>query len=94
MDEQYNIWRKLFFAFLKKNDIYEKWIHNLLNGHPMDDIKWWNCFNKKLYGNNCGRAIICAFCWCETKEGFDFWSELNHKWSDYRIETMKTGFYD
>ena len=89
MDKEDKLFRRHFFAFLKENNAYDKWLYNLLDGHPMDDIKWWNCFNKKLYGNNCGRAILNAFEWKDTKDGLVFWSNLNSKWTEYWIKAIK-----
>ena len=88
MTEQDNILRKRFFAFLKENNAYDKWIYNLRHKG------WWSVSPQNLYEDNSNEAISRAFFWGDTKEGHEFWSELNHKWSDYRIETMKTGFYD
>ena len=89
MTEQDNILRKRFFAFLKENNAYDKWVYNLKHEALNSDstCQW-------LFEDNSNEAINCAFFWGDTKEGYEFWSELNHKWSDYRIETMKTGFYD
>ena len=94
MTEQDNILRKRFFAFLKENNAYDKWLYNLRKRHPSNEIWWWNDFYQTLYEDRCLRAIICAFSWSYTVEGFQFWYNLSNEWSDYRIETMKTGFYD
>ena len=84
MTEHDNILRKRFFAFLKENNAYDKWIHNLLDGHPIDDINWWDNYNQLLYGNKSYWAILNAFEWKHTKEGQDFWFYLYCKWSNYR----------
>ena len=72
--------RKRFFAFLKENNAYDKWIHNLFEKYPIDDINWWDNYNQLLYGNKSYRAIRNAFCWSYTVEGYQFWDNLNKAW--------------
>ena len=80
MSEDNKLFRRHFFAFLKENDAYDKWIHNLFNRHPIDDINWWDNYNQLLYGNKYDKAITYAFIWDETKEGYQFWDNLNNEW--------------
>ena len=75
--------RKHFFAFLKENGIYDKWLYNLRKRHPSNEIWWWNDFYQTLYEDRCLRAINYAFIWDNTKEGDDFWFYLYCKWSNY-----------
>ncbi len=81
--------RKRFFAFLKENNAYDKWLYNLLKRHPIEDIGWWDNYNQLLYENECYWAILNAFEWKHTKEGLVFWSNLNSKWTEYWIIAIK-----
>ena len=81
--------RKRFFAFLKENNAYDKWLYNLLKRHPIEDIGWWDNYVEELYTNGCLMSIYDAFTWTDTKEGFDFWFYLYCKWSNYRSSLIK-----
>ena len=95
MSEKDIIWRRRFFAFLKENGIYEKWLYNLRKRHQSNEIWWWNSSYQILYKDKCNGAIIRAFCWIDTKEGHDFWNELNDEWCHYTSSlTEKKIFYD
>ena len=61
---------KDFILFLKENNAYEKYIHNL------STIKS-NNFNKKIKKRD---LILYAFKWKTTKEGHIFWEDIYHKW--------------
>ena len=64
----------LFKKFLRDNGIYEKYCRN---------------FNVNYAGNNNGKIkhkfyfISGAFFWRRTKDGFDFWEEMNKRWISY-----------
>jgi hypothetical protein len=69
------ILNKKFVKFLKDNNAYDKFITNLnIVNKPIeifcDDSK------KKSYINR-------SFIWFQTKEGFDFWENLNVKWIQF-----------
>ena len=75
-------YRKEFFKFLKENNLYDKWLNNLKDQHPIsstEERRWDNMY-KRLYDNKSLEAINYAFCWRKTEEGHDFWEEKNKKW--------------
>ena len=94
MSEQDKLFRRHFFAFLKENNAYDKWLYHLLKRHPIEDIGWWDNYNRLLYENKCYSAIRCGFSWYGTVEGYWFWSDLNDKWYYYRNNLIKTEFND
>lgn len=59
-----------FVSFLKENNAYGKYIHNL------NTIKSKN-FNKEIQNRD---LIICAFKWILTNEGDKFWRDIHYKW--------------
>ena len=73
-------WRRRFIAFLKENDIYEKWIYNMKDQHPSTNYKWWNCFADRIYANRCSNGINWAFYWADTEDGHGFWNYFNREW--------------
>ena len=85
MDKEDKVFRKRFFAFLKENNAYDKWLYNLRKRHPSNDIKWWDNYVEELYTNGCLMSIDDAFFWDDTKEGYDFWHKLDQKWNDLRL---------
>ena len=32
------------------------------------------------------KSIRVAFAWNTTKEGWDYWNDVNNKWGDYRLK--------
>ena len=80
MTEEDKLFRRRFFAFLKENNAYDKWVYNLMKQHPMNDIEWWDYFYQTLYEGRCLHAINYAFNWTDTKEGYEFWHKLEYKW--------------
>lgn len=82
---------KEFLLFLKKENAYKKYIKaikqqkkgqfknlgNYINVLTIDSLK--GCF---VYSSNIGYLIDSSFHWASTKEGHDFWSELDRKWHD------------
>lgn len=74
-----------FFLFLKKNECFDKFIHNVL----LD--KCVNMHNKKAmeecviyYFRNTSKFLLFieAFCWVNTNEGVKFWSKIHKKWTE------------
>ena len=88
MTEEDKLFRRHFFAFLKERDAYDKWLYNLLERLPMNGTEQCNVSLEKLFKQKCLCAINEAFIWDNTKEGYDFWSELNHKWCDLRLSLI------
>ena len=80
MTKEDKIWRREFIAFLKKNGIYEKWIYNIKDQHPLTDNAWWDYFKDRIYENKSYDGINHAFTWADTKDGHEFWSCYNIKW--------------
>lgn len=73
-------YRRLFFKFLKENDLYTSWLCNLKAQHPISNKHWWNKMYNYIYGSNTKQAVDYAFCWANTSEGHDFWSTINDRW--------------
>lgn len=64
---------KEFFKFLKENDALEKYLSNI-------DITE----SPSLFEMCTPRSYISlAFTWDDTKERWDFWSDLHRKWLMY-----------
>lgn len=61
---------KEFFKFLKENDALEKYLSNI-------DATEMSPFFKMCTPRS---YIALAFIWGDTKEGWDFWSNLHSKW--------------
>lgn len=61
---------KEFFKFLKENDALEKYLSNI---DTADIAPFFKMSTPRSY-------IALAFCWGDTKEGWDFWSNLHTKW--------------
>lgn len=77
------MWRKKFFRFLKEEGVYQLYIDNLYEQHPIWDNEFWEKMweNEVLSEENkCIDGIDYAFCWANTRQGNDFWLKLNNKW--------------
>ena len=73
--------KRLFFRFLKKNNIYHAFIYNVKyigikkrDGVMVDVFLYDRAFQE---ANN---LIIGAFSWARTKEGTSFWLLFHKKW--------------
>jgi len=71
-----------FFRFLKDNFIYEKYKSYYYADNNTMRTKSWKLID---FLRNCGSEgfLTCAFCWCYTKDGFDFWENIHFKWLEY-----------
>lgn len=71
---------KLFYKFLKKHVLLEKYFSNLSNQHPhqrgVDEFLENGDFLTLLEINE---NIDHSFLWKETPEGHDFWSDMHRK---------------
>ena len=47
-----------------------------------DGDVFWFLSNEKFQSN---RYVSYAFDWVETKEGFDFWNDIDDEWKEYYI---------
>ncbi len=85
---------KCFNAFLKEQEIADKWRANMYKFHPphMVPIKYrlLYCINpiyyKGLIFNETPISIGIinySFAWKDTVEGHEFWSEKNKQWKEY-----------
>ena len=75
-------WIKPFIRFLKDNVIYQQY---LTYCHSFQNNRYKRSFKKFLFAENrkYERAIINAFAWDLTSEGYGFWWEINKKWIDF-----------
>ena len=68
--------RKELQDFLEKEGILEAFIENAKRNRK--GIKL--LIEYKISG------LKTAFVWSETKEGWDYWNDVNNKWGDYRLK--------
>lgn len=80
MNKEDKKWKRKFIAFLKENDIYEKWIYNMKDQHPLTNYAWWNLFMSRIYQDKCYEGINHAFHWSETRDGHGFWNYFDREW--------------
>jgi len=75
----------LLYKFLKQQGVFQDYIINVCKRHKCDVTKK----NIETILRTCN-GIGDAFIWEDTKEGRDFWSNLNEKWHDYEwVETRR-----
>lgn len=79
---------KEFVLFLKKNEVYYKYVNNYCKDHSLEPIQFKSFFMKKyLYPHTVideERGFLSnAFLWGETNEGHRYWAELDNKWEKY-----------
>ena len=77
------MWRKKFFRFLKEEGVYGSWLYNIYEQHPIWDKTFWEGTLKAIFSEEykCEGGIISAFCWSDTKQGYNFWLKLAIKWN-------------
>lgn len=76
--------KQRFIHFLKQNNVYEQYMFNFNNIDGINfrkkyrkeyaSIKSFFLFSKKKY------YVYNAFLWESTKEGYNFWNNLQIKW--------------
>lgn len=85
-----------FLLFLKKENAYKEYIKAIKRQKKGEFKNLGNYINvltiyplKECFRNNgkLRRMIDYSFHWDDTKEGFDFWSELDKKWCDKMKDT-------
>jgi hypothetical protein len=67
---------KLFTAFLKLNNAYERYFINLRNSRRKNDF-----FEVIISYTNI--AIDRTLVWRDTNEGWEFWNDINDKCNDF-----------
>ena len=77
-------WRKRFLRFLKEEGVYSEWIYNISKQHTQTDLDFLECKLKAIFNeeDKCAEAINYAFCWDDTRQGYNFWLKLYNKWND------------
>lgn len=69
---------KLLKQFLIDNNCYHSYMFNIINRHK--------CKGEDLFNIIILRKAECyingVFAWCFTKEGYDYWNEINNKWDE------------
>lgn len=80
MTNEDKVWKRKFIAFLKENGIYEKWVYNIKDQHPMTNDVWWDYFKDRIYEDKSYDGINYSFTWADTKDGHDFWRCYDIKW--------------
>lgn len=79
---------KLFINFLKKNNVYEKYILNLTNKSSifyrelLNLPKTPDIFISNLIEKRPEELINLSFNWSSTKEGAHFWEVLHYSWNN------------
>ena len=79
--------KRKFIRFLKQNNAYEQFMFNFRKQNPL-------CNNKELYFKSYSNAdtlkyVDYAFVWDNTKEGWEYWANLDKKWKkEYTWESL------
>ena len=68
--------RKELKDFLEKEGVLEAFIDNVK--------RHWKSPNNRE--ELMIKGINMAFVWSWTKEGLDYWNDINNKWGDYQLE--------
>ena len=63
--------KRLFYDFLQK--------HNALQAYKT----YFKVYRRGLGKSNKYVPLKASFLWCDTYEGYTYWSELNDKWNIY-----------
>jgi len=71
-----------FYYFLKNKGLYDKFIYNH-KLYPVFDVSLRKYFDSK----DISTFLSSAFYWRTTKEGVNFWRNLNYEW--YELKTGK-----
>ena len=77
---------KHFYRFLKRENIIEKYfinftsLHNITWREIYEQEKAFDIYAKDRLDKECPSLIQYAFDWEESKEGYDFWHDMNNLW--------------
>ena len=82
-----DIIKKIFIAFLKRENIYEKYCIAMRNA---------NCNIDEIFNGEIRFAFSGYFQWDKTKEGSLFWSGISNKWKKIciKMKFLKESLYD
>ena len=70
---------KLLKQFLIDNDCYHSYMFNIINRHKYEGEDLFNfIILRKL-----NQYINGAFAWCFTKEGYNYWYNIDIKWKGF-----------
>jgi hypothetical protein len=78
---------RYFYKFLQRHGCLRKFINNTLESHP-ERSKW--SVMEILSNSNC---IGIGFIWAASKEGDEYWSDLNRKWNEERQRRKSSDFF-
>lgn len=74
---------KNFIRFLKSENAYAKYKINLFNPSVKSNIKTFFLSKDNVLINKVSGSYICgAFNWRKSKEGYNYWRDLDEKWSN------------
>lgn len=75
-----------FVSFLKNNNCYKQFRKGFYTPYLRDSYhnSSKECFSQKLMRTNYDYRFFLsyAFEWNDTKEGYDFWYSVRHKWEN------------
>lgn len=72
---------KVFVFFLKEENIYKSYLHNIYNRF-LDKNKCTNFIINELNDYLGINLISGLFTWRNTEEGYKFWFTINKKWEN------------
>ena len=70
---------KLLKQFLIDNDCYHSYMFNVIKSNP--DII--SCVLQYITSKSVYSYINAVFAWCFTKEGYDYWYNIDIKWKGF-----------
>ena len=85
---------KLFFGFLKINNVYNEFLANYREGKL-----YWVLYEdmqlENILKDNLEEAINCAFEWASTPQHRNFWYTLNNEWVNlfYKFKIYYEKYY-
>ena len=78
---------QLFIRFLKENNAYHLFLYNICN--RKENSKLYNLYDFKSINNVLALNFLAnPFIWHNTKQGYDFWYNINAKWRDILRNTL------
>ena len=81
--------RNKFIRFLKKNNIYEKFMYCFNNRHCSENVYFRmdkiNSFITYIAVTHYEDLFVNCFHWKETKDGYKFWKQYSEMWIRERL---------